>query len=187
MKINMAIGGGSCTGKSTLAVALFSKVKIMGLDYDLIFEESRKLKKEFGGYRSPFDRFYMWRQQEREELRSCASDGFIIDWPLFHLYVSAKQNATEPRDMLAVRELFRMCLEQLSNRYQLIVIAENLCEIPYKKDRSRRAGRKRSVEKHNLIRSFVEHFWPEKLLLVHGSLEERLAQVIRKLKTMRRK
>ena len=45
MKINIAIAGGPCTGKSTLAAALFAELKIKGLDYDLIAEESRKLKK----------------------------------------------------------------------------------------------------------------------------------------------
>ena len=130
MKINIGIAGGPGTGKSTLAAALFAELKINGFDYDLIADEGRKLRKEFGNFRSPFERFYMWRQQEREELRSTALDGFITDKPLFHFYAQAKQYASEPRDNLAVRELFRMCMET-EDRYQLIVIAKNLSRVFY--------------------------------------------------------
>jgi nicotinamide riboside kinase len=139
MKIVVAIGGGPCTGKSTLAAALFAELKIMGYDYDLVAEEDRKLKKEFGHFRSPFERFYMWRQQEREELRSTASDGFVTDKPLFHYYVQARQYESEKRDKMAVRELLRMCLE-IEDRYQLVVIAEDPFEIPYKTDQSRKSN-----------------------------------------------
>lgn len=184
MKVNIAIAGGNCTGKSTLAAALFYELKISGFDYDLIGEESRKLKKEFGGFRSPFERFYMWRQQEREELRSTARDGFVTDAPLFHFYVSARHHVKEPRDILAVRELFRMCLE-IEDRYQLIVMAENPGEIPYKNDGARSAEESWRNEKHRLVRSFVEHFWPDRLLLVRGNSEERVDQIMKKLESMR--
>src|SRR5689334_9017249 len=117
-RINIAIGGGPCTGKSTLAAALFAKLKEAGYDYDLVAEEGRKLKKEFGGCRTPFDRLYLWRQQDREERRSSATNGFVTDSPLFQLYAQARQYAKDSRDQLAVRELFRMCLE-IEDRYQL--------------------------------------------------------------------
>lgn len=185
MKINVAITGGPCTGKSTLAAALFAELKIKGYDYDLIFEENRKLRKEFEHPRSPFDRFYMWRQQEREELRSTAADGFITDMPLFYFYVSARQYAKEPRDNLAVRELFRMCLE-IEDRYQLIVIAKNPFEIPYKTDECRKSNAAWARERHDLIRSFVEHFWPEKLFFVEGGVKERVSQVLLKLEEMKK-
>jgi len=184
MQINVAMAGGPCTGKSTSAAALFAELKINGYDYDLIGEEDRKLKKEFGNFRSPFERFYMWRQQEREELRSTALDGFITDKPLFHYYVQARQYASELRDKLAVRELFRMCLE-IEDRYQLIVMAEDPFEIPYKTDQSRKSDEAWARERHNLIRSFVEHFWPERLLLVKGGVKERVSQVIQRLEEMR--
>lgn len=183
MKNNIAISGGPCTGKSTLAAALFAYLKIKGYDYDLISEESRKLRKEFGHFRSPFERFYMWRQQEREELRSVALDGFITDTPLFHFYVQAILYASEDRDQLAVRELFRMCME-IKDRYQLIVIAQNPCEISYKTDQSRSIDENRARKKHKMIVSFVEHFWPEKLLFVSGSIDKRIKQVMNKLQTM---
>lgn len=185
MRINIAIAGGPCTGKTTLAAALFAELKIRGYDYDLVTEEDRRLKKELGNFRSPFERFYMWRQQEREELRSVALDGFVTDKPLFHYYVQARQYATEPRDDLAIRELFRMCLE-IKDRYQLIVMAEDPFEIPYKNDQSRKSDEAWARERHSLIRSFVEHFWPKKLLLVKGGLQERLAQVLQKLEEMRK-
>lgn len=185
MKINIAIAGGPCTGKSTLAAALFAELKVRGFDYDLIEEEARRLKKELGNPRSPFERFYLWRQQEREELRSNALDGFISDSPLFHLYLQARQYAAEPRDDMAVRELFRMCLE-IKDRYQLIVIAKDPFEIPYKKDQSRDGDEKWAKERHDLIRSFVEHFWPEKLFFVKGDLKERLTQALSKLEEMRK-
>ncbi len=185
MRINIAIAGGPCTGKSTLAAALFAELKVRGLDYDLITEESRKLKKEFGHFRSPFERFYMWRQQEREELRSSALDGFITDTALFHFYVQARIYASEPRDLLAVRELFRMCLE-IENRYQLVVIARNPCEIPYKTDCSRSAEENMAKKKHHMIVSFVEHFWPDKLLFIEGEQRERMARVLEKMGAMRR-
>jgi len=185
LKINIAIAGGPCTGKSTLAAALFSRLKSLGFDYDLVTEEKRKLQKEFGKFRSPFERFYMWRQQEREELRSTASNGFITDTPLFHFYVQSRQYASEERDELAVRELFRMCLE-IKNRYQLITIAQDPCEFPYMSDEVRIVNKEIAITRHNLVRSFIEHFWPEKLFAVNGTNDERISQVIEKLKEMRR-
>ncbi len=64
-KINIAMGGGPSTGKSTLAAYLFALQKMKGYDYDFITEEKRKLEEDFGDFRSPFERFYIWRQQER--------------------------------------------------------------------------------------------------------------------------
>lgn len=183
-QVNIAIAGGPCTGKSTLAAYLFANLKSKGHDYDLITEECRKLKREFGDFRSPFERFYMWRQQEREELRSTAADGFITDKPLFHYYVQARQFAQEPRDKLAVRELFRMCLE-IEDRYQLIVVAKNPAEILYRTDQSRHGSEPRARERHDLVLSFVEHFWSDRLFLVDGTLEERVQQVITKLEMMK--
>ena len=184
MKINIAIAGGPCTGKSTLAAALFAELKVGGLDYDLIEEEARKLKKGFGNPRSPFERFYMWRQQEREELRSIALDGFVTDTPLFHYYAQARQYALEPRDNLAVRELLIMCLE-IEDRYQLIVIAKNQLEIPFKSDQTRTGGEKQARPRHDLIVSFVQHFWPEKLFFVEGDVPTRVGQITKKMAGMR--
>jgi len=182
-RLNIAIAGGPCTGKSVTSAALFAKLKINGLDYDYISEEHRKLVVEFGNYRSTFDRFYMWRQQEREELRSIAKDGFITDAPLFHFYCSAIMYSSEDRDKLALRELHRMCLE-INNRYQLIIVAENPEELPYKTDSCRNAGREKAVQKHKLVRSFVEHNYPERMLLVKGNLDNRLNQIEDRLKEM---
>lgn len=182
MKINIAMIGGACTGKSTLAAALFVNLKESGFDYDLITEQSRSLKKEFGSCKSPFDRFYLWRQQEREELRSTAVNGFITDTALFQYYVQAKQWVKEPRDNLAVRELLRMCLElEYKNRYQLIVIADNPNEIPYKNDQSRKGTKEKALERHNLLRSFVEHHASDKLVVVRGSVGNRVVTVKTKL------
>lgn len=172
--------GGSCTGKSTLAAALFAELKELGLDYDLVTEQTRALKKEFGRYQSTFERFYGWRQQEREELRSTAAHGFITDSPLFGLYVSARQHSSSPRDLLAVRELFRMCLET-QDRYQLFVIAKDPEEIAYKKDGSRSGNRANRLERHRLTVTFIEHFWPEKICYVSGSIKDRMEQVKAKL------
>lgn len=183
-KINIAIAGGPCTGKSTLAAALFAELKFKGFDYDLLTEDCRKFKNKFIGFRNPFERFYMWRQQERQEFRSNALDGFITDNPLFHYYAEARQYAKEPKDELAVKELFHMCLE-IQDRYRLIVMAKNPAEIPYKKDQSRKGNFSSAREKHRLVRSFVEHFWPEKLLLVDGSVKKRVSQVIKKLKELK--
>jgi nicotinamide riboside kinase len=184
MKINIAIAGGPCTGKSTLAAMLFAELKVRGFDYDLIGEEGRRLKEEFGNYRSPFERFYMWRQQEREELRSAAKDGFITDTPLFSFYAQARQYAEEPRDQLAVRELFRMCLE-IKDRYQLIALIANPFEFPYKKDKCRKADEKFARARHDIIETFVRHFWPKRLFLVSGDVRKRTRQIIRKLEKMR--
>ncbi len=182
-KINIALAGGQCTGKSVVAAALFAHLKMNGLDYDLIGEEKRKLNKEFGNYRSPFERFYIWRQQEREELRSSAIDGFITDSPLFHYYASAKMYSREKRDVLAVRELFRACTE-IPNRYQLIVMAEDPSELPYKKDSVRRSGREKAIEKHRIVRNIVEMFYPERLLLVKGYVDQRIDAIEQRLKEM---
>ncbi len=183
-KINIAIAGGPCTGKSTLAAYLFATLKSRGYEYDLVLEECRKLKKEFEGFRNPFDRFYMWRQQEREELRSNAEDGFISDKPLFHYYVQVRQFATEPRDKLAVRELLRMCFE-IEDRYQIIAIAKNPDETPYKTDNSRSSEKKVARGRHGLICSYVEHFLPDKLLYVNGKVEERVEQIAERLKELK--
>ena len=108
----------------------------------------------------------MWRQQEREELRSTAKDGFITDAPLFHFYASAIMYRSEPRDDLAIRELFRMCLE-VKQRYHLIVLAANPEELPYKKDGCRHAGIEKALQKHKIVKTFVEHHFPERLLFVN--------------------
>ena len=185
MKINIAISGGPCTGKSTLAAVLFAELKKQGYDYDLVIEVDRRLKKSFGDFRNPFERFFMWRLQEKEELRSTAQDGFITDKPLFHYYVQARQYAVEPRDNLAVEELLDMCLE-MKDRYQLIVIAEDQYEISYRNDSSRKSREPVARQRHDLIRSFIDHFWAEKIFTVKGKPEERVAQVIAKLEAIRR-
>lgn len=186
MIINIAISGGPCTGKSTLAASLFAELKFLGFDYDLIGEESRKLKKEFGHFQCPFERLYMWRQQEREELRSTAVNGFITDTPLFHFYVQVRMYASEPRHQLAVRELFRMCLE-IEDRYQLIILPEDPFEIDYKIDQSRSLDESRARKKHDLIESFLKHFWPEKLVFVHGDAKARTKQVVKALKSLQKR
>jgi nicotinamide riboside kinase len=181
MKTNIAIAGGPCTGKSVLAAHLFAHLKILGFDYDLVLEECRKLKKEFGNFEGPFERFYMWRQQEREELRSNAKNGFITDKPLFHYWAQARQFASKPKDQLAVRELYRMCLE-LENRYQLIIIPQDPDEVNYKTDESRSSEKEIARERHIIICNFVNHLWPKKILYVHGNLEERTEHAIKVIK-----
>jgi nicotinamide riboside kinase len=184
-KINIAVAGGPCTGKSVLAANLFARLKTEGLDYDLISEESRKLRSEFGHPRNPFDRFYLWRQQEREELRSIAVNGFITDTILFKYYVDAVYHSAEPRDNLAVRELFRMCQEVLeSGRYGLIIVHQNPFEIAYKKDASRSADEGPARERHRLMVNFLELFTHPKILYISGELEERLGQVLEKVRDL---
>ena len=184
MKVNIAIAGGPCTGKSVLASHLYSHLKLKGFDYDLVFEECRKLKSEFGKFNDPFERFYMWRQQEREELRSNASDGFVTDKPLFHYFCQVKQFASQPRDKLALRELFRMTMD-LKDRYQIIAIPENPDEVAYKTDNSRASQKKVARERHEIIKNFVKFMWPEKILWVHGDLEERTNLVLEQVKKLR--
>jgi len=184
-KVNIAIAGGPCTGKSVLAAHLYSHLKVAGFDYDLVQEECRKLKKEFGSFKDPFERFYFWRQQEREELRSTAEHGFVTDKPLFHYYCQAKQFASNPRDKLAVRELYRMCLELgETDRYQLIIMPENPDEVKYKTDNSRKSKKDVARERHDIIYALVNHLWPEKLFLVKGSLEEKTNQAVKKIKEL---
>ena len=186
MKINIAVTGGPCTGKSTLATVLFAELKLGGMDYDLVTEESRKLRDEFGHCRTPFERFYLWRQQEREELRSTAIDGFVTDTALFQFYIGACVHREEERDDLAVRELFRMCLEiRNADRYQLIVIAKDPDELAYKNDTSRTAPKKTAREKHRLTASFLEHFWGDRIIEVWGTSRQRARQVMRRLAKMR--
>lgn len=183
MKVNIAIAGGPCTGKSTLAAALFFELKARHMDYDLVNEESRHLRQEMGKIRSPFERLYLWRQQEREELRSTALSGFITDAPLFQFYIKAKERAQESRDKLAVRELFRMCLD-IEDRYQLIVVAKDANETPFENDTARTGDEKSARRIHESTRSFVEHFWPDKLLLVHGKTPQRVRQILQKMSQM---
>ncbi len=187
-KINIAVSGGPCTGKSVLAAHLYAHLKIKGYDYDLIQEECRKLKKEFGKFTSPFERFYFWRQQEREELRSTAEDGFITDKPLFHYYAQVKQYASEPRDRLALRELYRMCLElDEQQRYNLIIIAKNPDEIEYKCDNSRSSSKETSRKRHSILVSLIEHLWPDRILYVEGDLEQRTETALKRIEIMHTK
>ena len=183
MKINIAIAGAPCSGKSSLAALLFVKLKRLGYDFDLIFEESRKIRKDFGSFQSVWERFYMWRQQEREELRSTAENGFITDSPLFHYYIQVKIHAQEKRDQYAVREMFRMC-QEIEDRYQLIVIAEDPTEYEYKNDASRRGNLDNALLKHELTVDFVKFMWGDRLLFVKGDVEERAEQVIEKIKEL---
>lgn len=180
-KINIAVAGGPCTGKSVLAAHLYAHLKLQNFDYDLVQEESRKLRKEFGKFNDPFERFYFWRQQEREELRSNAINGFITDQPLFHYYAQVKQFGNSPRDKLAIRELYRMSLE-LEDRYDLIIIAKNPNEFIYKNDETRSSPENIARQRHAIITSFVEHLWPEKILFVEGNLEQRTNQAVEKIK-----
>jgi nicotinamide riboside kinase len=183
-RINIAIAGGPSQGKSTLAAELFANLKVEGLDYDLITEESRKLSKEFGNCRTPFERLYLWRQQEREELRSTAKDGFVTDSPLFNQYANALYYSSEPRDRLAVRELFRMC-QDVMDRYQIIVLPNNPSEIPYKNDQVRVVTENVAKKKHEIIETYVKHFLSDKTLYVKGDLDDRVEQVMNKMFEMR--
>lgn len=184
MKINIAIAGGPSTGKSTLAAALFARLKEDGFDYDLITEEARKLKQSMGAGRSPFDRCYLWMQQEREEGRSMATEGFVTDTPLFHLYVKARQYEQDRRDRLAIRELLRRSID-LDDQYQLIVLARDPFEFPYKNDTTRAGSESHAREQHELIESFAMHFWPKKIMYVHGTVEQRVRDILAKLKEIR--
>jgi hypothetical protein len=183
-RINIAIGGGSCTGKTTLANYLSAVLKMKGHDYDLIHEERRLLRKEMGSCRSPFERLYLWRQQDRQELRSTARDGFVTDWPLFHFCTGAMLNVREPRDKMAVRELLRMWFE-VEDRYQLVVMAADPDEIPYKKDAARKGEKQLSRQKHELAVSFARLFLPDKLLLVRGNPQARAKMVFKRLEEIR--
>lgn len=184
MPYNIAITGGPSTGKSTLAARLFADLKEGGYDYDIVFEERRKFYNEFQGTASIFDNFFLWRHQEREELRSAAKDGFVTDSPLFHFYVHGRQKGSSSRrDDMAIRELFRMCQEVVGGRYQLIVMARDPTEFPYRRDSSRSSTPEVALERHRLIQTFIEHFWLEKLLLVSGTPDERSRQVLEAVRT----
>lgn len=176
-KINIAVAGGPCTGKSTLAALLVYRLKMGGYDYDSIGEEYRRLKTEFGQFENPAERCYMWMQQEREELRSNARNGFITDTPLFHLYVSARMYSATSKDKMVVRELWRRSIDA-TERYGIIALADNPREFGYTIDQVRSAGSESSTRRHSLIRSYIEHHFPERLVLVRGLPEERAEQVL---------
>jgi nicotinamide riboside kinase len=183
MKINIAFAGGPCTGKSTLAAALFAELKIKGFDYDLIGEVAKRIKKEYGNPRSPFERFFMWREQEKEELTSSALNGFITDTPLFHYYAQAKQYAFEARDKLAVTGLLDMCLE-IKDRYQVIIVVRDQFEIFFKNDQTRTCDKEQAKVRHNLIVTYIQHFLPEKLFFIDGNMATRIEQIMKKLAEM---
>jgi len=78
-----------------------------------------------------------------------------------------------------------MCLElEEENRYGLIIMAENPSEIKYKKDMSRSSSLEIAKQRHQIIKSVVEHLWPEKLFLVSGDLEQRTQQALTKIKNL---
>lgn len=183
-KINIAVSGGPCTGKTVLAAYLAYRLKMEGFDYDSIGEEYRRLKTEFGQFESPAERCYMFMQQDREERRSNAADGFITDTPLFHLFISARAYQVTNKDLMIVRELQRQSIAA-TTRYGIIALADNPREFPYKTDQGRSAGEESSTKMHGFMRNFVELFFPDKLLLVSGSPEERGDQVFERLKVLR--
>lgn len=183
-KINIAVSGGPCTGKSTLAAYLTYRLKMEGFDYDSIGEEYRRLRTEFGQFESPAERCYMFMQQEREELRSNALDGFVTDSPLFHLFVSARLHQQTHKDLMIVRELQRQSISATS-RYDIITIAQDPREFPYKTDTARKGGEEKSTSLHRMQRNFIELFFPEKMLLLGGSVEDRGEQVVTHLKALR--
>lgn len=187
-KINIAISGGPNTGKSTLAAYLFALLKNCDLECDLIGEEYRRLKKEMGDLESPFERFYLWRQQEREEKRCNAECGFITDTPLFHLTVSARMYAKTPKEEMAARELERIWLEVPKDRYQLIVLAKDPTEIPYRFDGTRIAGQKSAVHRHRLLVNFIGlNFEDSSVVWVDGDVFQRAGQVINRYCELLRK
>ncbi|OGH02612.1 MAG: hypothetical protein A2798_03160 [Candidatus Levybacteria bacterium RIFCSPHIGHO2_01_FULL_37_17] len=183
-RINIALSGGPCTGKSTLAAYLTYRLKMEGFDYDSIGEESRRLKTEFGQFESPVERCYMWMQQDREERRSNAQDGFITDTPLFHLFIGARLYQATRKDLMVVRELQRQSISA-TERYEIIAIAQDPREFPYKTDNSRSSEEETSTKLHGMMRNFIELYFPEKLLLVSGTPEERGDQVVTQLKILR--
>lgn len=175
-KARVAICGGSCTGKSTLAAAFFAYWKERGMDPDLITEESRKLKSEFGQCKNSFERLYLWRQQEREEVRSKSQFGFVTDSPLFQQFINGKYFAKSRREQLAVREMYRMCQEV---DYDIIIIAKDANEITYRKDHSRTGSKKQSRGRHEMMSNFVKFMWPERVVEVSGKVSDRLKQLNR--------
>jgi hypothetical protein len=183
-KINIALSGGPCTGKSTLSAYLTYRLKMEGFDYDSIGEEYRRLKTEYGQFESPAERCYMWMQQDREEYRSNALDGFITDSPLFHLFISAKLHEITHKDLMIVRELQRQSI-YTTKRYGIIAMAENPREFPYVEDGARHGGEERSTKLHGMMRNFIELFFPDKLLLVSGTPEERGGQVVQQLRKLK--
>jgi hypothetical protein len=103
---------------------------------------------------------------------------------LFHYYAQARQYAFEPRDELAVRELLGMSLE-IKDRYQLIVVAKNQFEIPFRNDQTRTCSEHQAYSRHDLIVSFVRHFWPGKLFFVEGDVCARVEQIVKEVANMR--
>lgn len=182
-KLHIAVAGGSCTGKSTLAAELFATLNDLGYDFDLVTEVSRRIKKDFGTCRNLFDRFFLWQIQQREERGSTARNGFITDAPLFQYFVHALQWAKTKRDILAVQELLRMSLD-ICDTYTLVVLHENPDEICYKKDGSRQDSKTRARARNALIRVFVQQHMHEKIVYVSGSLEHRVSCVLKKLHDM---
>jgi predicted ATPase len=183
---NIAIAGGPGIGKSTLAALAFAKFKTHGYDYDLIAEESRKLRKEFGPFESPFERFYMWRQQEREELRSNAPCGFITDAPLFNLYAGARQYFSGTmKEHMALRELRRMCDEIPADRYGLIVLTCDAYQrIGYKNETGRATPKPEAIERNEIVVNLVRDMWPDKIYCVFGTTEERAKQIFSHVNSM---
>lgn len=184
-RINIAIAGGPCQGKSTTAAALYVSLKMTGFDYDLVQEEARILKRDFGQFKDPMDRFFFWIRQEREELRSNAAHGFITDTPLFQFYAQVRQYAVNQRDNLALHELYGMVnnLRQ-EGRYQLVVVPKDPEEIPYKLDESRSSKKEVARDRHGIIVGIAEHmFWPQ-IFRVSGSLDERVAQIVAKVEKL---
>lgn len=178
---NIAFAGGPSTGKTTAAKQLQIALQAAGYDYGFISEESRKLYRRYGHFRRPFERFFVWRLQEHDERTRAGSNGFVTDAPLFQLYAAAKIHARTKKDIVAVQELRKMSAA-LDDRYQLIVMARNPREFRYHHDTSR--GRRRIPRrvKHGIIRRFVRHHWPQRLMFVQGLPDQRVQQVCRRLR-----
>lgn len=175
--INIAIAGGPCTGKSTLAATLTYRLKMDGTDYESIGDRYRMLKGEFGAIEHPAERLYLWMQQEKEELRSSARDGFVTDSPLFHLYISARLYERTKKDRMIVGELWERSLDA-TGRYGIIAMASDPSEFPYKLDSVRRTDEETAARRHLMTRSYLEHYFPERVIFVSGAPEDRSDQVM---------
>ncbi|MBR9704540.1 AAA family ATPase [Candidatus Pacearchaeota archaeon] len=176
-KINIAIAGGNCTGKTTLAHLLFSKLKEKELDYDYIEDYGRRVVHRLGYFKTSIECFYLFHMQQDLEESSRAFNGYVTETPLFHFNFHAELCAKDDRDRLGVEDLWRLWNARMDN-YPIIAIAKDPEETPFRHDSSRKSSEKFERKRHMMINNYLELFCSDKLVRVSGNPGNRADQIL---------
>lgn len=138
MTKRIALLGGPSSGKSTLAAALFSTMKEIGINADLVQEYAREHINKYGAPENVLTQFLIYKKQrEKEDILPKQVEYIITDSPTILSYVYGlyyyDPKSKDHRIMLADM-YYEMMLDGFS-RYQYVFFLE--ATRPYKLDGTR--------------------------------------------------